>query len=398
MTVSCSGARNGKSLVVSAILPGGLISAKILRSDLEPTSLFEFAARANSRRAFLLLSKVLGKHVPACPRLMAEVHRRIARLLPPLPEPVAFVGMAETATGLGHGIFEAWLAHHRGISSVFVHTTRYRVSDAEFVEFEEAHSHAPCVYLHVPAHEPARSHFLSARSLILIDDEITTGNTLAKLAAACIGLIPSVKRVHLACITDFMGDKNRLDLDDKIGRATGSSALLTGEYSFQPCNGSAVNPGPAQRVDGNQICIEDKGFGRLGRTTRLTLPKSILVSLARRSPTHLPSLVLGTGEFMHPAFVLAHTLQQRGNPVLVQATTRTPILEWGPVVSTLSFTDNYGEGIRNYIYGLEPSRYYQILICCETDRGGHLNEWARLIGARLIDFSSDECVEEASLY
>lgn len=379
---------SGRAL--SAILPGGVITARIFHSEMDPTSLFEFAARENPKRAFLFLSKVLGKHLPVCPLRMLEIHKRIASLIPDLVGPVVFVGMAETATGLAQGIFEAWSAENTDASSVFLHTTRYRIEGVKFIEFQESHSHAPSQYLHVPNSEPAISRFFSARSLVLIDDEISTGNTFENLAKACIGLMPSIQRVHMACITDFMGSELRSNLDERFGVPTSVSSLVHGEWSFESCNNTLVEfSTAAQHIGGNHISIQDNGLGRIGRTTAFTIPVSFLDSLKLSYECELPTLVLGTGEFMHAAFVLALDLQRRGLRVFVQSTTRSPILEWGSITSKRTFADNYGEGVSNYLYGVEPSNYGQILLCCEFDSVGSLAGLANELGAQLIVFTSE---------
>ena len=45
-------------------LPNGRLTLTINRADLPPDELFALGARANPRRAFLFVSKVLGKHSP----------------------------------------------------------------------------------------------------------------------------------------------------------------------------------------------------------------------------------------------------------------------------------------------------------------------------------------------
>lgn len=381
-------------LIRAANLPGGVITATIDQAELNPDELFEFAARDNPKRAFLFLSKVLGKHLPVSPSRMQEIHERMARLIRSLPEPVVFIGMAETATGLGQGIFEAWLANRPGAVGVFVHTSRYRVAGFETVCFEESHSHAPSVYLHVPAEEPARERFLRARSLVLIDDEISTGNTLVNLAKACFQLVPSIEKVHLGCITEFMGLERRGELGSRFGLPTDIGALLSGCYSFESHGDHMMVTAVAQCLGSNEDRINDNGLGRLGRIDQIAVPTEITRRLHASRTSDAPTLVLGTGEFMHPAFVLGRELQRLGGNVLMQSTTRSPIREWGSINSAQHFPDNYGEGVKNYIYALDPGRYGQIVICCETDCGGHLRELSRVLGAHLIRFTSETVVEE----
>ena len=45
---------------------------------------------------------------------------------------VLFIAMAETAVGLGQGVFEAWLRANPGREALFLHTTRYRVGSGCF--------------------------------------------------------------------------------------------------------------------------------------------------------------------------------------------------------------------------------------------------------------------------
>ena len=85
-------------------LPNGRLTLTINRADLPPDELFALGARANPRRAFLFVSKVLGKHWPVATATLARIHALLAAKLPAeLPTPVLFIGMAETATALAQG-------------------------------------------------------------------------------------------------------------------------------------------------------------------------------------------------------------------------------------------------------------------------------------------------------
>ena len=121
---------------LQAALPTGELRVRVAQCLSPPEELFTFAVRRNPKRAFLFLSKVLGKHLPVGPRRMADTHRRLAALVPPdLPEPLLFIGMAETATALGQGLFEAWLSQNPQARALFLHSTRYQVRGAEAAGF-----------------------------------------------------------------------------------------------------------------------------------------------------------------------------------------------------------------------------------------------------------------------
>ena len=185
-------------------LPDGRLTLTIDRADLPPDELFAIGARANPRRAFLFVSKVLGKHWPVTTATLARIHQALAAKLPDdLPAPVLFIGMAETATALAQGVFEAWLARAPQSEALYLHTSRLRVAGAETLPFAESHSHASQQWLHLPDGAENRRRFHAARSLVLIDDELSTGDTFRALAAALAPQLPALRHTHWLCLTDF---------------------------------------------------------------------------------------------------------------------------------------------------------------------------------------------------
>ena len=205
----------------SVALPTGTLDVALAEGADEFEDLLGFAARANAKRGFLFLSKVLGKHWPVKPSSMLAIHERLAATVPASEGPVVFIAMAETAIGLGQGVFEAWLRAHPGREALFVHTTRYRVGGGALIEFEEAHSHAPRQFLHMPEDPQLRALLLAASTLVLVDDEASTGNTFLNLTEACRRLNPGIARVHLATITNFMGGKATAALSARFGPSLG---------------------------------------------------------------------------------------------------------------------------------------------------------------------------------
>lgn len=91
--------------------------------------LFDVAERRNPKRAFLFVSKVLGRHIPVKPSVMRAVYQQLAALFPACDQgPVLFIGMAETAVGFGAGVFD----EVRGSVSdpVYLTSTRHPVEGA----------------------------------------------------------------------------------------------------------------------------------------------------------------------------------------------------------------------------------------------------------------------------
>jgi len=383
----------GLSAKRGAELPTGRLEVTLSKGAHELDELLGFAARANAKRGFLFLSKVLGKHWPVKPSAMLAVHERLAADIPASEGPVLFIAMAETAIGLGQGVFEAWLRANPGREALFVHTTRYRVGSGDIIEFEEAHSHAPRQFLHMPAGERERALLLGARSIVLVDDEASTGNTFVNLAAACRRLNPAIERVHLGVIVNFMGAAATEGLTARFGIPTTMGALVEGEYRFEP-SGIPVDAAPAQRYDARAERGAQPGFGRLGLARALRPPATLAARLAQEIQPGAKVLVLGTGEFMHASTLLGAALEARGLDVVVQSTTRSPILTWGAVSHALTFPDNYGEGIANYLYNVAPGQYDQVLVCHETPPNAALRDVASQLGARLFHYQTEDHVEE----
>jgi hypothetical protein len=135
-------------------------------------------------------------------------------------------------------------------------------------------------------------------------------------------------------------------------------------------------------------------FGRLGLARALRTPEALADTLAATIAAQDKVLVLGTGEFMHASTLLGAALERRGLDVVVQSTTRSPILTWGAVQHALAFPDNYGEGIQNFIYNVVPGQYRHVLVCHETPAGESLYGLARMLKARLFHYHTEDDVEE----
>ncbi len=378
-------------------LPTGRLQVQVEQAKIALNDLMGFAARANAKRGFLFLSKVLGKHYPVSPRRMREIHEAMAAdIADDLPEPVVFIAMAETAIGLGQGVFEAYQRRVPDKTLLFIHSTRYAVDETNLIEFEEAHSHAPRQFLHMPDKPEFRQHMLQAKSIVIVDDEASTGNTFLNLSNVIRRFNPALERLHLAVITNFMGSAATAALSQRFALNVTMGACLSGAYEFthsRPIAPSAI----AQRCAAPGAIPVSSCFGRMGTDQAWQCEASSIARILDELPKSASVLVLGTGEFMHAPFVLATALEQRGFEVRVQASTRSPILVWGAVSSSLNFSDNYGEGITNYLYNVADRSYDKIFLCHETPMNPALAEAARVIGAECLYFTDGGKFEKISL-
>ncbi|MDI1291131.1 MAG: phosphoribosyltransferase domain-containing protein [Methylobacter sp.] len=369
-----------------------------LHLDIEPgriplNRLLGFAARVSSKRKFLLVSKVLGKHYPVSPKVMSWSYRALARMVLNSGADTGslWIGMAETATGLGYGVFEA-ACREGAEQALFIQTTRYHLDGIERLEFEEAHSHATDFFLYYPERTDLRQQFLTAKTLVLIDDEISTGLTFLRLIKAYKEVNPGLQKVFIVSLVNFAHPDDRAALEDQAGVAVEWLCFRQGLLRFEDGQNAAIDR-ISVNVSGNGDCKKSllAWPGRLGLDAQINLEKDVLEQLCSngfsrdQASDSRPILVLGTGECNAPAYLLGRELENRGFKVKVQSTTRSPIHQGNAIGSVCQFEDNYEDGIPNFIYNLNPDDYRDIILCHETPLcaalNGRLHAW-QAISAR----------------
>lgn len=370
---------------ISVSLPTGRLDVSVRRAELPLDVLCGFGARRNPRRGFLFVSKVLGRHLPVRPSTMRDVHRRLARKLPAgLPGPVVVLGLAETAIALGRGVFEEYVRATGREDVLFLQSTRYHLRRPVAFRFSEEHSHASAHLVYRP--EDARGDELmrTARSLVVVDDEASTGRTFANIVTAFQPELPALEHVAFAVITDWRpASAPRVALPE--GLRSHDVSVLEGEYAFTPADRPPI---AMPRAEGSGepkdalLSRNDGRFGLLAGAATASMPDVSLPGGAGRRV-----LVLGTGEFVYPPYLLAARLEQEGAQVWCQATTRSPALVGDAIGCALQFHDNYADGIDNYLYNVRPGDYDDVLVCYETPADTVQPELIRALGAQVVFFS-----------
>ncbi|MFF7638821.1 phosphoribosyltransferase domain-containing protein [Streptomyces canus] len=319
------------------------------------TDLLGLALRRNPKRAHLLVSHVLGKHVPQAPSVVYghgfALGRRVRDLLGDEDAARAVVlGYAETATGLGHSVAD-------GIAlAPYLHSTRRPVPGvAPAGGFEESHSHATS-HLLLPE-DPAL--LAGDGPLVLVDDEFSTGNTVLNTIRDLHERYPRNRYVVVALV-DMRSEADAGRLEDfareigarvdLVAAASGTVRLPEGvlekgqhlvtrfEVADSGARGTArpapKHPHPAiHRTDLSWPRDLPDG-GRHGFTPahRIRL-ESELPAMAARLAEALPLNahrvhVLGFEELMYAPLRLARELERvaEGVGVTYSTTTRSPVL------------------------------------------------------------------------
>lgn len=353
-------------------IPGGTLHILPRLELLSLDELLGFASRANPRRPYLFVSKVLGRHIPCRPSRMRETYRLLVREISNVLGPVWVIGLAETATGLAGGLADSLAREHYRTDVVFQHTTRLELFCPLLAAFEETHSHAPSHLLHLP-HSDLLRFSLYAQTLVLVDDEISTGQTIEKLGHAVLSWMPNINRLVIVSLVNWLDTGTREAIDSRL--ITGFSrslridwvSLFDGSYMFEPSEDYHPAVLPANVESSRPSKRPRSDLGRRGRV----IPAGGLVYSGLESidvENHHKIAVVGTGECALEPFLLAEILENAGHDVTVQCTTRSPILLGGAITSTLPCLDPYGQGVGYYLHN-PPSPYTLNILVYERNPG-----------------------------
>ncbi|MEU7114977.1 phosphoribosyltransferase domain-containing protein [Streptomyces sp. NPDC046182] len=317
----------------------------------ELPGLLGLALRRNPKRAHLLVSNVLGKHVPQRPGVVYgsgfSLGLRVRDLLgPDEAARSVVVGYAETATGLGHSV-----ADGLGFAP-YLHSTRRPVDGvASAGGFEESHSHATSHLL-----LPEDPKLLAGDGpLVLVDDEFSTGNTVLNTIRDLHERFPRERYVIVALVDMRSAeDLGRLEAFarqigarvDLVTGAAGTVRLPDGvlekgqalvaahETAADAPDGSVPPPrtpltAPVRVELGWPTSIPDGGRHGFGAPHAAALNEA-LPAMTQRLGAALGGarriLVLGFEELMYAPLRLAVALERAGRDVSYSTTTRSPVL------------------------------------------------------------------------
>lgn len=393
--------------------------------------LFAMAARINKKRSFLFVSKVLGKHIPVNPYVSLLSGASLALLLVDRmggsypkqltslaiqglidpsqaksaydeimktsiqpPTPITIIGFAETATAIGHSVHQIFGEH-----CSYIHTSREQIIEmSSILNFEEEHSHATshrCYALHP-------EFFAGDEPIVLVDDEITTGNTSINIIRDIHAKFPR-KCYYLVSLLDWRTQEEQRKfaaLEQELGITITTIALVKGEIEVTGTTPSieSVHQSEAQlHSESPRICVQfvdqcfehlhvtsEDGQGNKNSSPYITysgrfglesadhsrMDASIRQAAALLKETRIGTrtLCMGTGEFMYLPMRIA---AQMGEGVLYQSTTRSPIHP--------SDTDGYGvrsahrypspedPEINHYVYNIPYGSYDDCYVLLERE-------------------------------
>ncbi len=390
-------------------------------------ALFTMAARVNKKRAFLFVSNLLGKHVPVHPLVplftsgllalhyfqekegksvdltdvvedflsneperLHQGYTALREQLKSYEKDAIIIGFAETATALGHGVYD-------GIEgSSYVHTTREEIPNVEPVlTFEEEHSHA------VDQRCLASKDFLATNQpVILVDDEISTGKTALNIIDDIHKKYPR-KEYTVLSILDWRTEEHREAFSryaEEMEINIHCYSLLSGVMSFKGESLSTssydfeIPHGTSEQVKVNWIdlsswfrsedCLAfEQGnssvtpdyiheTGRFGLAAHehdsieaACQSAGEQLKLAR---TKGPALCLGTGELMYIPMKIASMM---GEDVQYHSSTRSPIhpidKEGYAIRNGYRYANPEDSQVLHYLYNIPANQYEELYFFTE---------------------------------
>ncbi len=386
--------------------------------------LFQMAARINKKRSFLFVSKVLGKHIPVRPHVSllsgaalgllyqqfkgeelpikmeellhafdspetaGQIYEQMKQRKMNVDEKTLFIGFAETATALGHSMFDMF----EGNAS-FLHTTREKIDyKTSCIDFEEEHSHATTHRCY--ANNPAV--FENAETIVLVDDEMTTGKTAINIIHD-LNARYGKKKYIVASLLDWRSNEDIerfSELEQELDVSVNCLSLVSGKISVKgapiqnadrklQANESEpvidvlyVNNRFASLPSSNREVSYLKHTGRFG----LTAEESVALDAeVEQAATFLREhraaggkvLCMGTGEFM---FIPMRVAAELGDDVWYQSSTRSPIhpdsSSHYAVQTAYPYHSPEHADVMNFMYNIPYGYYDEMFLFMEREATG----------------------------
>lgn len=346
----------------------------------------------NTKRNFLFISKVLGKHIEARPNVCKEIGYKLAGLIfnkeereetYKNSEKVCVLGFAETATGLGMAV-ASYIEN-----SYYLTTTREDIKEIKSIlKFEEEHSHATthkCFPLD-------KDKLINSEKIILVDDEITTGKSMINIIKE-LKKVTNAKKFIILSILDWRNEEYRKAYDYLVNKENINVevlSLISGDIKVKDTTtyidtndevindtADVLNYNVLDRID-LKTSYEKEGESYLLHTGRFGIEfneiqalESKCKDIANRLQSLIESnkkiLVLGHGENIYIPCRIASYIN---GDVYFKSTTRSPIycedVDGYPIKEKHVF---YHKGVKYYFYNKSEieEKYDKVILITEDD-------------------------------
>ena len=328
----------------------------------------------NTIRPYLYVNPLQGKHIPTKPEDAMGMCHALAEIVNAAypDEKLYVIGFAETATGIASAV-----SHYLRKAEYYQNTTREYREDEEYLFFTESHSHATDQTLRAAGVEEC---IRKVDRIVFIDDEVTTGSTICKLINVLKNKygIPDLKCSIVSILNSV--PKDRME----VLRKSGIDFLYLSELPFEYKKDSIMdveydkNRDIAIDSDSIEAVSEIEFFSDINARNVIRFKIyddenkrfAEFVENALSINKYRDVLILGTEEFMYPAFCLGQLLVKNGRAgeVRIHATTRSPIIASGkknyPLFSRYCMKSLYDDSRATYVYNLR--KYEKVIIVTDA--------------------------------
>ena len=328
----------------------------------------------NNIRPYLYVNPIQGKHIPTNPEDTMMMCRTLANMVKEAyPSDRLFViGFAETATGIAAGV-----CHYLDSVVYYQNTTREHVENEEYLYFTESHSHATDQMLITNGIGKCLE---TVDRVVFIDDEVTTGNTICKLADILKEKYGTKEiKFSIVSILNSMTNLRVNQLEDE-----GIECLFISDLPFEYKKDSIMDI--SYEEDRDILCKSDNPLDVdcVEFDTKVNARQAVVFSDYEKEikryageiekimgyERYSDILVLGTEECMYPVLRLGEMLNRDGaaEAVKIHATTRSPIIASGgedyPLNQRYRIRSVYDKTRDTYVYDLR--KYDKVIVVTDT--------------------------------
>ena len=322
----------------------------------------------NTKRKYLVVNKLQGKHIPVDPRKSLEMFTELAQQIKQAyaNEKILLVGFAETATAIGSAV-----AAETGAR--YIQTTRENIPDAEYLFFSEQHSHATEQKL---VKNDIDSVINDIDRIVFVEDEVTTGNTILNIINKIEKLYTAKIKFSVAALINGMDEASA-----KVYVQRG----ITVHYLVKTRNSEYDEVADKYEINGTYVSADTNksniipeaitftGHVNARRLTDGNTYKQACETLYQQMKGKFDVsgniLVLGTEETMYPAMYVGARLADDGHNVKNHATTRSPIAvskdEGYPLHTRYTLKSLYDEDRTTFIYNI--GKYDTVLLVTDAE-------------------------------
>ncbi|MBQ5319929.1 MAG: phosphoribosyltransferase domain-containing protein [Oscillospiraceae bacterium] len=322
----------------------------------------------NTKRKYLVVNKLQGKHIPVDPRKSLAMFTELAQQVKQVyaNEKILLIGFAETATAIGSAV-----AAETGAR--YIQTTRENIPNTEYLFFSEQHSHATEQKL---VKNDIDAVINDIDRIVFVEDEVTTGNTI-------LNIINIIEKIYTAKIK-FSVAALINGMDESFAKVYAERGI-TVHYLVKTRNSEYDEVADKYEINGTYVSadtnksdisaetITHTGYVNARRLTDGNTYRQACEKLYQQIKGKLDNfsnlLVLGTEETMYPAMYVGARLADDGCNVKNHATTRSPIAvskDYGyPLHTRYTLKSLYDEKRTTFIYNI--GKYDAVVLVTDAE-------------------------------